>query len=95
MNPEAICRQTLTVQSKSGLHLRPISQIVEVVRRWGCPVTVTKEGRTVSADNVLDLMTLGATNGTVLELEARGDAAQQVVDEITLLFANCFDEDGV
>jgi phosphotransferase system HPr (HPr) family protein len=53
---------------------------------------MTKEGRTVSADNVLDLMTLSAENGTVLELEARGDSAQQVVEEIVQLFANCFEE---
>lgn len=92
MNQEAICRQTVTVQSKTGLHLRPISQIVEVVRRWGCPVTLTKDGRTVSADNVLDLMTLSAVSGSVLELEARGESAQQVIDEISTLFASCFDE---
>lgn len=92
MNQEATCRQSVTVQSKTGLHLRPISQIVEIVRRWGCPVTVTKEGRTVSADNVLDLMTLSAQNGTVLEIEARGESAPKVLEEIMQLFANCFDE---
>ena len=33
-------RRTVTVNLKDGLHLRPISQIVETVRRFGSPVRI-------------------------------------------------------
>jgi phosphocarrier protein len=92
MNQEAVCRQTVVVRSPSGLHLRPISQIVEVVRRWGCRVTIRNGDRTVPADNVLDLMTLIAVHGTSLELEAQGEGALKTIEEIARLFETDFVE---
>ncbi len=92
MNQEAVCRQTVVVQAPSGLHLRPISQIVEVVRRGGCRVTIKNGDRSVSADNVLDLMTLNAVHGTSLELEASGEGAAKILEEIVRLFENDFPE---
>jgi len=94
MNQEAACRQSVTVRSKTGLHLRPISLIVEVVRRSNCQVTISKGTHTVNADNVLDLMTLNAEFGTTLELEARGDGAAQVIAEIIHLFETGFEDSG-
>jgi phosphotransferase system HPr (HPr) family protein len=92
MNQEAAFRQTVVVRSRR-LHLRPISRIVEVVRRWsGCRVTVKKGERAVSGDNVLDLMTLNAEHGTSLLLEANGDGAAQVIQEIVHLFETDFAE---
>lgn len=93
MNQEAVFRQTVIVRSPSGLHLRPISQVVEVVRRWsGCRVTIKKGERAVFADNVLDLMTLNAEHGSSLILEAIGDGAEQVIREIVYLFETDFEE---
>jgi len=93
MNQEAVCRQTVVVRSPSGLHLRPISQIVEVVRRWGCRVTIKNGERVVPADNVLDLMTLNAGHGTNLELEAHGQDALKTIEEIARLFETDFASD--
>ena len=36
------CRRTVTMNLRDGLHLRPISQIVETVRRFGCAVRISK-----------------------------------------------------
>ena len=36
------CRRTVTINLRDGLHLRPVAQIVETVRRFGCPVRISK-----------------------------------------------------
>ena len=51
---ETSCRRTVTVKLRDGLHLRPISQIVETVRRNGCRVRIWKGELSACADNVLD-----------------------------------------
>ena len=94
MNQPPAYRQAVTVKSPTGLHLRPISLIVETVRKSGCEVTVGKGAQTVQADNILDLMTLNAGHGTVLELEAHGERAGEVVEQLVRLFESNFEEGG-
>jgi phosphotransferase system HPr (HPr) family protein len=85
-------RRTVTMNLKDGLHLRPISQIVETVRRIGCPVRISKGDLGVDAGNVLDLIPLRAEFGDTLLLEATGEKAAEILDELVRLFASNFDE---
>ena len=90
----SVCRQSVTVNLELGLHLRPISQIAKAARQYdGCDVRVLKDEHSVDAKNVLELMTLNAPQGTQLVLEATGEFAAEVVDELARLFASNFEED--
>ncbi len=94
MAEDSSCRRTVTVNLKDGLHLRPISQIVETVRRFGCPVRITKENLSADAGNVLDLIPLKVEFGNTLILEASGEKATEALDELVRLFESNFDEPG-
>ena len=85
-------RRTVTVNLKDGLHLRPISQIVETVRRFGSPVRISKGELSADAGNVLDLIPLRIEFGTTLILEATGDNAAETLDALVALFESNFDE---
>ncbi len=85
-------RRTVTVNLKDGLHLRPISQIVETVRRLGAPVRICKGELSADAGNVLDLIPLRVEFGTTLILEASGDNAAETLDALVALFESNFDE---
>jgi phosphotransferase system HPr (HPr) family protein len=85
-------RRTVTVNLKDGLHLRPISQIVETVRRFGSPVRISKGELSADAGNVLDLIPLRIEFGTILVLEATGDNAAETLDALVALFESNFDE---
>ena len=85
-------RRTVTVNLKDGLHLRPISQIVETVRRYGSPVRISKGELTADAGNVLDLIPLKIEYGSTLILEATGDRAAETLDALVALFESNFDE---
>jgi phosphotransferase system HPr (HPr) family protein len=86
------CRRTVTMNLKDGLHLRPISQIVETVRRIGCPVRISKGDLAADAGNVLDLIPLRAEFGDTLILEATGEKAAEILNELVRLFELNFDE---
>ena len=85
-------RRTVTMNLKEGLHLRPVSQIVETVRRFGCPVRILKGDLAADAGNVLDLIPLRAEFGDTLILEASGEKAAETLDELVRLFESNFDE---
>jgi phosphotransferase system HPr (HPr) family protein len=85
-------RRTVIVNLKDGLHLRPISQIVETVRRFGSPVRISKGDLSADAGNVLDLIPLKVEFGSTLVLEATGDNAAETLDALVLLFESNFDD---
>ena len=88
-----MCRQSVTVKLEEGLHLRPYSLIAQAVRDLDCDVRISNGEFTVDAVNVLDLMTLNANHGTVLQLEATGvEAAQAVACLIRMFETNFADE---
>jgi phosphotransferase system HPr (HPr) family protein len=83
-------RRTVTVNLKDGLHLRPISQIVETVRRYGSPVRISKGDLSADAGNVLDLIPLKIEYGSTLVLEASGDNAAETLNALVALFESNF-----
>lgn len=65
--------------SPNGLHARPATVLVEVVRRFRADVTVHHEGRQANARSLLSLLRLGAQGGTTLTLTAAGEDADAVL----------------
>ena len=86
------CRRTVTINLKDGLHLRPVAQIVETVRRFGCSVRISKGDLSADAGNVLDLIPLRVEYGSTLILEATGENAAETLDALVALFESNFDD---
>lgn len=84
-------RQTVVVDNENGLHLIPCSWIAQAARDVECEVHVHKDGTTVDASNVAELLTLGAVQGTHLILEATGVDAEQAIARLVRLFESQFE----
>ena len=91
MSKKPACQQAVTVTLKDGLHLRPQSQIVKLAQTFECEVHIRKGGQTVDAKSMFDLMTLAATCGTTLYLEANGADAADAVRKLVKLFESNFE----
>jgi phosphotransferase system HPr (HPr) family protein len=78
----------VTIASAVGLHARPAALFVQAVEASGAEVTITKEGRTVDADSILGVMTLGAAHGDVVTLEADDES---VLESLAALLATDLD----
>jgi phosphocarrier protein HPr len=64
----------VAVGSASGLHARAAALVAAAAAGQEVPITVRRYGRPpVPADSLLSLLTLAATHGTELVLEADGD----------------------
>ncbi|MCL1899909.1 MAG: HPr family phosphocarrier protein [Promicromonosporaceae bacterium] len=59
----------VTVASASGLHARPAKIVAQTARVCGAAVRVAKGDKNVNAASILSLMTLGAYQGDVVEVQ--------------------------
>ncbi len=83
----------LTLLNTMGLHARAAAAFVKALKNLEVEVTVSWEGQTANGRSVLDLLTLGAPQGSVLELQIQGDDAEEALSTLTRLVANRFDEE--
>jgi phosphocarrier protein HPr len=82
----------LRIVNEKGLHARASARFVKVTEQYEAHVEVSKDGNTVSGDSILGLMTLGASLGTSIAVSASGPQAEAVLDALTALVENGFDE---
>ena len=86
-------RGSVRVVNRQGLHARPISLVVAEARRHRAAVRITgPDGTVADASSVFSLMTLAASQGATLTLEADGDDAEAAVAAIVALVEGGFGE---
>ena len=66
----------LTLAHPEGLHARVAAMWVRSLRDCEVEVTVSWDGRTVNGRSVIELLTLGAPHGSVLEVRISGPDAE-------------------
>jgi phosphocarrier protein HPr len=81
----------VTVLNPAGLHARPSLAIVKAVRGSQSKVQLCTPRQSVDAADILQLLGLGAVQGTELTLSATGPDAEQVVDQVAKMFLDRFD----
>ncbi len=74
---------TATVGSSSGLHARPASVLVSTANRFTSTVQVVLgEKAPANAKSILSVISLGATHGVSVTVQADGDDAEAAVKAV-------------
>jgi phosphocarrier protein len=83
----------LALLNTQGLHARAAATFVRALSGLNATVKVRWDGRAVNGRSVLELMTLGAPQGSVLELEVCGtDAAAALAALVKVVEARFYEE---
>lgn len=88
----ATAEARVILSNKMGLHARPSTQIATAAARFAADVQLGKDGLSVDAKSVLELLMLAAECGSELTISADGDDADAAVAEIVGLIENKFGE---
>lgn len=83
---------TLTIQHKVGLHARPAALFVQTANRFQSEIMVEKDGKLVDAKSILSVLTLGATQGTVVIVRAEGPDESEAAQALKELVESNFGE---
>ena len=86
---------TVTITNRLGLHARPAMMFVDVASKFAADVTVRRcdQVEFVDGKSIMQLMMLAATQGTELEICAKGDDADPAVQELVTLIQSNFSEE--
>ena len=92
--PAAISR-TVEIVNPLGLHARPAAELARLVSSSAVPVTVSVEGKSpVDLRSVMSVVRLGTRAGDQVTLEASGDGAEAVLDQVAEAIRAGFGEAG-
>jgi phosphocarrier protein HPr len=75
------------------MHARPAMAFVDAASGFSCDITVAKGNQIVDGKSIMQLMMLAATEGTMLEISAKGDDAQDAVAGLRALVEQRFNEE--
>ncbi len=75
--------RSITIANDAGLHARPATQIVELVKGFDGAVTVSKGDKTVKAGSIMGVLSLGAVNGDEVTFSVDGGSGTaDLLDQI-------------
>ena len=85
--------RTVLIENRRGLHARASAKFVTLASSQPVPLTVEKDGSTVTATSIMGLMMLGAAMGDHITISAEGDGAEGAVEALAQLVEDRFGED--
>jgi len=84
--------RTVVVRTPRGLHLRPWGQFAELAHKFDAQVVVIKGGTQADGRSTMQLLTLAAVQGSELQIEAQGFAADDAVAALCEFIENLYED---
>jgi phosphotransferase system HPr (HPr) family protein len=92
MSTSPVTRAVIIVNTE-GLHARPADMLARTALKFQSRIEVVCRSERVDAKSTLNLLILGATQGTEITIEADGDDAEEAVNTLAALVAGGFAEE--
>src|SRR5713226_9842117 len=90
---QSITERPLTITNKVGLHARPAALFVQTAARFkDTRVEVLKDGVPRDAKSILNVLSLGVTQGTTIVVRAEGPHADDAIAALSDLVDRDFNE---
>ncbi|MCR9267351.1 MAG: HPr family phosphocarrier protein, partial [Alphaproteobacteria bacterium] len=67
------------------LHARAAAKFVEMAQGFDAEIHVSRDGETVNADSIMELLMLAASKGSEIGIETSGPEAEQAVASLAEL----------
>ena len=78
----------ITIKSKTGLHARPATMFIKEATKFESKILVKKDTKEIDAKSIIGILSLGASQGTVLEISADGPDEQEALNALVDLIEN-------
>ena len=81
-----------TVINQLGLHARAATKLVQLASKFPCDVEITRDDQSANGKSVMGVLLLCGSKGTLLDVRASGERAEECVKAIGDLIADKFGE---
>ena len=79
-----------TIVNALGLHARAATKLVQLASKFPCDVELSREDQKANGKSVMGVLLLCGSKGTVVDVRAHGDQAEECVRAIGQLIADRF-----
>jgi phosphocarrier protein len=87
-------QETVEITNKLGLHARASAKLSHLANAFQSEIFLIYDGNRVNAKSLLGILTLAASVGNSLTIEATGKDEKKAVTELVNLFKAKFDEES-
>lgn len=94
MSVGPVCRATVTLGNKNGLHARPAYLLVQTANAYASSLKVGRDGTSVDGKSIMAVMMLAAEAGAVLDLESEGPDCEDLIRAVCALIESKFGEEA-
>jgi phosphocarrier protein HPr len=81
-----------TIVNQLGLHARAATKLVQLASKYPCDVEIARDDQVANGKSVMGVLLLCGSKGTVLDVRANGERAEECVQAIGELIASRFGE---
>ncbi len=89
-------KRTTVISNPTGLHARPASDFIALAGKYTSKITIKRtqgdEDEEANAKSIINLLSLGLTQGEEVEISAKGDDEEQAVNALVELIDSRFGE---
>lgn len=82
-----------TIVNRLGLHARAATQLVSCASGFASSIWISLGSRRVNGKSIMGVLTLAATTGSEVLIEAEGEDAEEAVAAVVKLIENRFNEE--
>ena len=87
-------QETVEIINKLGLHARASTKLSHLANSFQSEIFLIYNGDRINAKSLLGILTLAASVGNSITVEAQGSDEKKAVSEIVNLFKTKFDEES-
>jgi phosphocarrier protein HPr len=85
--------KSVTIVNKLGLHARAATRLVNCASVFAAEIRIKKGEKTINGKSIMGVLTLAASTGTVLLIEADGPDREDALRAVCELINSGFGED--
>lgn len=86
--------ESVLINNPTGLHARPAALFTQTAAKFHSKIMVQKGDKIVDAKSMLKILSLGAKQGTTIDIAADGPDEQEAVGALVSLIKSGFGEQG-
>lgn len=75
--------KAVKVNLPADAEARPVAVLVQLASKYESKIFIISKSKKINAKSIMGMMSLGAVNGEMLEIEAEGADAEEAVKEIS------------
>jgi len=87
-------QETVEIINRLGLHARASAKLSHLANSFQSDIFLIYNGDRINAKSLLGILTLAASVGNTITIEAAGSDEEKAVSEIVNLFKTKFDEES-